>query len=77
MRTFVAVFILLAVYGLATGHYGGALLASVMSCFVAWSAKELNKRDDELLADPHSAKVVPDTLEILSEQGSEGTRSTF
>lgn len=77
MKFLAAVFVCMAVYGFASGHAGGALLALLMVPLSIYGARELNKRDAEFYSSPRSAQVVPDTLELLREQGSEGTRSTF
>jgi hypothetical protein len=77
MKAMFAVFVAMAIFGFATGHIGGALLAVLMSGFVIYSARELRKRDIEFYTHPRSAQPIPDPLEVLHEQGSEGTRSTF
>lgn len=42
-RVFIAVFILLTVYGVATSHYGAAMLAAIAAVMYAWADRRISK----------------------------------
>ncbi len=79
MKLLAAIFVLMAVWGFAIGHNGGAIMSLFMVGFTVYGAKQLRKRDIEFYMHPRSAQPVPnaDTLEALREQGAEAARSTF
>lgn len=77
MKFLCTIFLCMAVYGLATEYKGAGLLALVCAGLTVYGSRQLDKRDAEYRADPRSAIVETDTLELLTRQGSEGTRSRF
>lgn len=76
MKAFALVFVCLAIYGLFTGHFGGALFSVGMGIFVIYGSRQLNKRDVEFYESPASADVPAntDSVDALHAMGTEASR---
>ncbi len=70
--TFAAFFM----YGIMSGHVGGALIALGMVVFTAYGSRQLRKRDIEFYLHPRSAKTIPnaDAVDALAAQDAEAAR---
>ena len=70
------VFAAFFMYGIMTGHTGGALIALGMVVFTAYGAKQLRKRDVEFYLSPRSAQPIPNTdpVDALTVQDTEAAR---
>lgn len=77
MRVLVLIFLLMALYGGVTGHFGAALLALAVAGFTHWAEKKFKQQEAEYLASPASAKPEKDTVDMLDEQGTEAARRSF
>lgn len=77
MKVLFGIFFCMFVYGVFTNHVGAGLLALFMSGFVVYGSRQLDKRDAEWEHDPRNTKSILNTLELLEQQGCEGSRSVF
>lgn len=71
MKALGFVFVVMAVYGVAIGHYGGALIALCMIGLVFYADKVFKQQDAAWAADPRNAPNPRCTLRDLDDAGVE------
>lgn len=76
MKLLAAIFLCMAIYGFATHHVGGGLLALFNVGFVVYGSRQLRQRDIEYYLSPRSALVIPNTepMDALTVQDTEAAR---
>ena len=73
MKYLALVFVVMALYGLFTNHYGGALMSAGMAVFVVWASRSYERQDQAYLRDPRNAKAPPETEQMLDKHDCEGS----
>ena len=71
IKIFVAMFVAMFAYGVATGLLGAGLIALCMVVFTHWGGKVLDKRDAEWART--NPPAVPTTQEVMTREGCEGS----
>jgi len=75
MKFLAVLFMVAVVYGLATGHVGGALLASGMAGFMLFADRWFREQDRRWDSDPLNAPTTgPDTAHKMVEHDCECMR---